>query len=772
MFGPNAVLDGIVMRLDAFGQLHAASNPNFNQGRILAHEAGHYLGLFHTFQDGCVGTTAATCNNQGDDCCDTPPVANFNQVSCPVFNAPPCPGGPAYMHQNHMDYMYDDVNTCRNTFTDDQVNRMHATIQLYRSNLVSFQNLLVTGLTNPTGCMAGALSPEFISTLPNNSMQLCAGNTIGFTSVAGANSYQWTFPGGTPATSTTANPTGIIFATPGVYNITLQITDINNNTFQATHQLFVTTCTPYTGNRAHWYFGVNCSMNFSTGVGVSQAPSSISAGEASAAISDNTGNLLFYTDGRSVWNRNHVTMANGNFTLNGHPNSFGSAAQSVVIVPRQNNQGRYFIYTQSDAMGEPINYGISQYEVDMNLSSGNGDVISTVPIHPGENYATCEPVVAIPHCNGNDHWLLTKPRNNTQPGLTNNGPVANINNFFAAYLVNNGGIANVPVLSQSAPFVPSANFASNDGVGQIAVSPNKKLICFASTNLSMAYIYYFDCETGRLNFVANIDNITGYGICFSPNSQVLYAKSDFSIRQYDLSDLSNCNGILPYKSFSIQATPSHYFGSLQLGPDNKIYVSFSNLNFVGIINFPNNLNNTSSSNECGYNFQGVNLLSGQFARMDLPNDIIGQAAPLTDDFSFDITGCSEVCFTNLGCGTNFAWNFGDGNTIAGVNSPIPFGTNGGNTTGNFEYPRHTYAGPGTFTVTLSIDGRPVVTRQVVITNPPPAPVITGPLFVCPNLQFPTSYFAPLGFDYVWTGTNTTPANGNNLPTFDVNFILV
>src|SRR5690606_15277078 len=62
-----------------------------------------------------------------------------------------------------------------------------------------------------------------------------------------------------------------------------------------------------------------------------------------------------------------------------------------------------------------------------------------------------------------------------------------------------------------------------------------------------------------------------------------------------------------------------------------------------------------------------------------------------------------------------------------------------------------------------------VTHQVVITNPPPAPAITGPLFICQNNVFPSTYYGPAGYDgYQWTGTNTTPGSGNS-ESFEVSF---
>lgn len=771
---PNLVtnFDGIVMRLDAFGINTAFTHTNTSQGGILTHEAGHYLGLFHTFQGGCAGTTTATCNSAGDECCDTPPVASPNQNTCSFFTSTPpnsCSESPDLpdMFENHMDYQYDGSGNCRNTFTNDQADRIHAAIQLYRSNLVSYGNHLFTGLTGSGGCQSAAIDPGFISNLPNASVQVCTGQSIGFIAGSTATTYTWSFPGASPSSVTGTNtPTGISYASPGTYNVTLNITDASSNNYSSTLQVFVSSCSSYTGNKANWYFGSQASLSFSTGIGVAQSPSSMVTAEASAALSSNAGALLIYTNGRSVWNASHATMTNGNNTLNGSPNSPAntvSNAQGVVIVPRPSNSTRYYVYTSSDSptTGSVTSNGISQYEID--LTTPSGTVISTTPVHPTQNYATNESIIAVPHCNGSDYWLITKPRNNTQSGLPSPGTTTNINQYFASYLIDNSGIANTPVLSLSTPYVPTSTIAvnANDGISQFAVSPDKKFICIADNyNTPTVYLYYFDCSSGKLDYLTTLNGLSGYGICFSPNSKVLYAKAGNSIVQYDLSNISACQSTPPSVGFAtgFSGFPT---GSLQLAPDGKIYASFAFQNYLGVINFPDAVNSTSSSNECGYNSSGVPLLSGQSGILDLPNDIIGQTSSISDEFSFCVKNCGQANFVNLGCGTNFAWNFGDGYSISGTNTVIPGGTNGGTTTGNYEYPVHTYSATGTYTVSLSIDGRTAITH-ILSVLPPSTPTITGPTSICStSTTSPSYYYAPAGYTYSWTATNASPSTGTS-----------
>ena len=54
-----------------------------------------------------------------------------------------------------------------------------------------------------------------------------------------------------------------------------------------------------------WYFGNNAGLDFNTNPPTVLSNGAMHAPEGSSSISDATGNFLFYTDGASIWNRNH-----------------------------------------------------------------------------------------------------------------------------------------------------------------------------------------------------------------------------------------------------------------------------------------------------------------------------------------------------------------------------------------------------------------------------------------------------------------------------------
>lgn len=118
--------DRVVINQLAFGR----PGPFFpyNQGRTVTHEVAHYLGLFHTYFEGCGTATAPGCYTTGDRLCDTAPNATSHK-GCPVVSA--C-GGVTAPVTNFME-LTDDA--CMTGFTAEQVQRMRCTLATYRPSL-------------------------------------------------------------------------------------------------------------------------------------------------------------------------------------------------------------------------------------------------------------------------------------------------------------------------------------------------------------------------------------------------------------------------------------------------------------------------------------------------------------------------------------------------------------------------------------------------------------------------------------------------------------
>ena len=169
------------------------------------------------------------------------------------------------------------------------------------------------------------------------------------------------------------------------------------------------------------YFGDDAALNFSSGTPVAVTGSAIHQVEGSATISDAFGNLLFYTDGDSVWNRNNNHMPNG-FGLNGN----WSTTQSVSYRSKTRKYNHLLYFYCWDAYG--VTNGICYSIVDMTLDAGLGDVTT-------KNFQLITPVseklTAILNCNGIDFWIIAH-------GVTDS--------TFYSYLLTNLGIS-PPILS-------------------------------------------------------------------------------------------------------------------------------------------------------------------------------------------------------------------------------------------------------------------------------------------------------------------------------------
>jgi hypothetical protein len=119
--------DRVVINFLAFGR--NGPFPPYHQGRTATHEIGHFLGLFHTYFEGCGTASAPGCYTTGDRICDTEPNATFHK-GCPA-GATGCGGVPVPI-DNYME-LTDD--TCMTGFTAEQAQRMRCTLVTYRPTL-------------------------------------------------------------------------------------------------------------------------------------------------------------------------------------------------------------------------------------------------------------------------------------------------------------------------------------------------------------------------------------------------------------------------------------------------------------------------------------------------------------------------------------------------------------------------------------------------------------------------------------------------------------
>ena len=114
-------LDGIVVDASVFA---GGTGVGQQEGDIAVHEVGHWLGLWHTFQDGC---------GDGDFVADTPSHVVSDVREC-VTPHDTCPAPGTDPVHNFMNYVLD---ACTDRFTVGQVDRMKAQWTSYRASSTS-----------------------------------------------------------------------------------------------------------------------------------------------------------------------------------------------------------------------------------------------------------------------------------------------------------------------------------------------------------------------------------------------------------------------------------------------------------------------------------------------------------------------------------------------------------------------------------------------------------------------------------------------------------
>ena len=243
-----------------------------------------------------------------------------------------------------------------------------------------------------------------------------------------------------------------------------------------------------------WYFGNNAGIDFNSGVPIALNNGQTNTNEGCATISDNLGNLLFYTDGQTVYNKNHVAMPNGYF-LTGH----SSSSQSGVIVKRPGSDSIYYIFTVDGLSGTNGN-GLYFSEVDLSLDSGLGDVTSNknIQLFSGGD----EKIAAIRHANNTDYWII--------------GRIINTNQYNS-YLLNSSGVNLTPIINNIGPNNGSST------IGYLKGSPDgTKLIACNYSATHKINMFDFDNSTGIISNNYNFTNVPyqpTYGIEFFPNGQ-------------------------------------------------------------------------------------------------------------------------------------------------------------------------------------------------------------------------------------------------------------
>lgn len=208
--GVGGSADGVISLYTYIGSIGAS---NVFNSRTLTHEVGHCFNLSHTW--GSTNQPGVACGD--DNVSDTPETMGW--TSCNL-TASVCNPPIVENVQNYMEYSF-----CEMMFTEGQKTRMHAALNSAvggRNNLWQQANLVATG-TDGSPIQTCAPNTDFEA----DNITVCAGATVNFHDLCwngNPTSWSWTFPGGTPASSTDSFP-AITYNTAGTYDVTLTATN-------------------------------------------------------------------------------------------------------------------------------------------------------------------------------------------------------------------------------------------------------------------------------------------------------------------------------------------------------------------------------------------------------------------------------------------------------------------------------------------------------------------------------------------------------------------
>ncbi|MEP7165101.1 MAG: gliding motility-associated C-terminal domain-containing protein [Ferruginibacter sp.] len=319
-----------------------------------------------------------------------------------------------------------------------------------------------------------------------------------------------------------------------------------------------------------WYFGTRVGLNFNVIPPQALTNGMGNAIESCSTVSDGSGNLLFYTNGIKIINKQHLIMQNGDNILGDLSSTCGA-----VIVQQAGHDGIYYVFTIGSA-GQSLK-GFKYSVVDIKRNGGLGEVIQKNNYIDEDCY---EKIAAVRHCNKRDVWLTVRIWDTDE---------------YHSYLLTSTGLNPVPVISHTGLVI---NGIPNNSIGALKFSVDgTKLVAVHSFQNDCVELMNFNNITGIISnpivFKPNAiaPALTGvYGAEFSPNGKLLYISSNNSsvdpatLYQFDISSM-NAATILASKQVIAQTNP-WIGGGLQMGPDQKIYYSLWKDTSLSVIEDP------------------------------------------------------------------------------------------------------------------------------------------------------------------------------------------
>lgn len=292
-------------------------------------------------------------------------------------------------------------------------------------------------------------------------------------------------------------------------------------------------CLGQTKYNNNWYFGSKAALDFNTDPPTVKSDNKMSSNSSSATVSDEiTGELLFYTNGGTFYNRNGE-LIDSSLTANG--------STDVLIIPLRKFKNRFKVF----------NFNAS-YTIDMTAKNGRGAIIekSNFKLRTSINR-----MVAVKHCMSESYWLITIE-----------------NTSFCAYLVHPDGSVDAPVITNHNQLLTTTyigDFVSSNSGDKLAIT------CYATNNQNNYFapqIFTFNKRCGSVDLTKTTLTMLAdwdrpHGVAFSPDDKLIYVSYGYQrsqLVQYDTNAPNN---------FTIIATSTENFNQIACGPDGKLYIS-------------------------------------------------------------------------------------------------------------------------------------------------------------------------------------------------------
>ncbi len=351
-----------------------------------------------------------------------------------------------------------------------------------------------------------------------------------------------------------------------------------------------------------WYFGDGAGLDFNPDPNDPDAPTprpiaqrhpqNIPAG--TTTISDQAGQVLFFTDGQSVWDLNGNLMDNGD-DIGGD----NSSSQSVIAVGVPQQPTLFYLFTTQATAGGTNSVSFSLVDIKSENPTGVGNVVTK------NNFLfspSTEHSAAI--SGGDTTWVMYHELGN---------------NTFRAYPVSGQGIGQ-PVMSSV-----GSSHGFNSGVGAMKFSPDgtKLAVTISEGGCNKTEIFEFDQQTGELTEYARLDlGCSGdiYGLEFNQDSDrvlVSYRNGGPGIEEFIIKAIDNDDpdaAVCPscFSSATTRAqrescilttrktvsgTASLNLGALQIASDGQIYAAVVGSDRIGQVQVGSGCSGTSTFNQ-------------------------------------------------------------------------------------------------------------------------------------------------------------------------------